>query len=64
LSRKGGLPLATDCNRKLFTTIFDHVVVTRDRAGSNLQEGPNCPTASDQNDQSVRHGLIKDNDAD
>jgi hypothetical protein len=33
-------------------------------AGSNLKRGTDRPTASDQNYQSVGHGLIKDNDAD
>jgi hypothetical protein len=53
---------AADCNQKQLTTIiFDRIVVASDGVGSNFA-AKKRPTASDQNEQSLRHGLINDAD--
>jgi hypothetical protein len=45
-----------------FTTIFGRIVVASDGVGGNLWQRSKRPTASDQNEQSLRPGLINDAD--
>jgi hypothetical protein len=51
-------PLQRTAIRNKFTTIFDCIVVASDGVGSNLRRRSKRPTASDQNEKSLRHGLI------
>lgn len=53
---------AADCSQKQFTTIFDRIIVANDGVGTNLRRRSKRPTASGQNEQSLRHGFINNAD--